>query len=236
MSVSRNAIRHAAILSSILIASLGLTVRAARDEPRRLVPDPDAPGADRLVGSTWVAEGEGYALRLQRLNAAQRLAYIEHVTGVTTDPFASRPDQPQAFVSFVLEIENNGDQLLQFNPRKCWLITSKKDIQSPLAMTDLAFQYRTIGKELPPVYELVGAALFEHTVELYPGKSRAGLLVFREVPSNTRRYSVDAQIVLGNGSVGKVSGFYDREKKQKKREKTSQDTTEPGSAGGTKKE
>jgi hypothetical protein len=228
VTVSRNAIRHAAILSSILIASLGLIVSAAQDEPRRLVPKPDEPGADTLVGSTWVSEDEGYALRLQRIDAAQRLAYIEHMTGLTTDPFASKPGQPPRYLSFVLEIQNRGDQPLQFDPRKCWLITGKKEIQSPLEMTDLSFQYRTIGQELPPAYARAGSALFGHIVDLRAGESQAGLLVFRAVPAKTRRYSVDAQIVLANGSVAKITGFYAREKKDKKQQ--------DGDAGGTRKE
>jgi len=172
------------------------------------VPDPERADTVELRGSTWVAEGPGYVLRLQQLDNAQRLAYIQHATGLTTDPFASRPDQPARYVSFILEIENRGVEKLHFNSTQCWLVTNRNKVQSPILMSDLSFQYRQIGRDMPAAYERVQLALLDDASIVDPGRSVAGLLVYRRLGPKTKRFRVDARVTSADGAVGNLVAAY----------------------------
>jgi hypothetical protein len=184
-------------------------------------PDPTQKGISELRGATWVSEGPGYSMRLQLINDEQRLAYIEHSTGLTIDPFAPRRGDPPRYITFVLEIENSAEIDLLFNPRQSWLmtnrkVTSRKDIQTPLMMSDLSFQYRQAGRELPPAYERVSRALFENTVSVAPGRSTSGLLIYRAIDLKNNAYRVDTRIVTGTGEVVKLLATYKKVKPKKK--------------------
>jgi hypothetical protein len=199
-----------ALLASLAVGA-GCLAASARNRP--FVPDPDADQAPVLQGSTWVTEGPSYALRLQRLSEAERLAYLEKVTGVQIDPFASPPDRETRFMSFLLHIENRGESALEMNPIHCWLKTNKGELQTPLGLNDLGFFYRVAGGNLPPAYVRVQPALLESTRTIYPGDSIHGLLIYRELESNNKNFRVDVQLSLPNGETERFSAPYRRLKK-----------------------
>ncbi len=176
------------------------------------VPDADAKDAPSLAGSTWSTRTASYAIRLQKIDAGERLAYFERVTGLKIDPFATPPDRSERFLSFLLEIENRGQDTLEMNPVHCWLKTSRGMVQTPIGLTDLAFSYRVAGGELPPAYERIKPALMENTRSIAPGESVHGLLIYRAVEPKTKYYRVDVQLSMPNGDAVRFAAPYRREK------------------------
>jgi hypothetical protein len=176
------------------------------------LPDPDTKDAPSLAGSTWISETAAYAIRLQKIDAGDRQAYFERLTGQPIDPFATPPDREEHFVSFLLEVENRGEDTLEMNPVHCWLKTSRGTVQTPIGLTDLAFSYRVAGSELPPGYERIKPALLESTRSIASGETVHGLLIYRAVDPKTKLYRVDVQLSMPNGDAVRFSAPYRRKK------------------------
>ena len=166
-----------------------------------------------LSSATWVATGSDFTLRLQRIDEAARQAYIDKVTGSKTDPFASPPGQPPGFVTFVMQIENNGGGTIVLRSQQCWLVTDKNEILHPVGMEGLRARYGMANRELGPAYERSLEAVIPTTRTLYPGESVAGLLVYRAFKPKTKRYKLDIQITTPNGDVALITAPYRRIKK-----------------------
>jgi hypothetical protein len=182
---------------------------------RTYAPDPEAKEAPTLHGATWISETDSYAIRLQQIDAEERQAYFERVTGMRIDPFATPPDRSEHFVSFLVEIENRGQDVLEMNPIHCWLKTNRGSVQTPLGLTDLAFSYRVAGVDLPPGYERVKPALLESTRSIASGETVHGLLIYRAVEPKTRSYRVDVQLAMPNGDTVRFAAPYRRTKKKR---------------------
>ncbi len=176
------------------------------------VPDPDREGAAMLQGSTWIGVGPGFTLRVQRIDERQRLAFIEKLTGVRTDPFATPAGATPRFLTFVMELENNGAGSLDFRAQQCWLVTNRKEFSSPMGMDTLRGTYGLVGEEPGPAYERVGSAFLPATRTLEPGQSLAGLAVYNAFHPATRRYKVEIQITTSSGNAVTVSAPYKRVK------------------------
>lgn len=208
----------------VLLAALALSLAPTWCETAAIAPvfvptpaDPPSAGQLRLEGQTWISAADEYTLRVQMIDDDQRRRYIEHVTGLATDPFAAPPDEPPRFLTFVVEIENHGAASLSFNPTSCWLTGSRAtDVFSPYDMDQLGFDYRSEGLELPPAYAKAAGALLEHPRLVEPGQSVAGLLVYRALPPRTRKMQLDLQLSLANGDVVRVSAPYRRLKEKDK--------------------
>ena len=173
------------------------------------VPDSDAKGAAPIEGDAWVSEGPHHAMVLKRLEDEDRQAYLERNVGLAADPFAGPPGEPARFISFLLAIENRGSDALLFNPLKAWL-KSHNMVSTPIRMSDLSFDYRVAGAELPPAYLRVRSALLEMPVTVESGQAVSGLLVFRAVGPKTRRFTVDVDFVLPSGDAVRLSAAYRR--------------------------
>ena len=174
-------------------------------------PDLSAEDAPVLQGTTWTEGGKQHAIWLKHLDDAERLAYIERQTGVSIDPFRAKPGHEPRFISFLVVIENRTDSNMEFNPMHSWVMTNKKEIRSPLAMTDLGFDYRMMsGQELPPTYQKIGPALLDLPRTIEPGEKISGLLVYRTFKRKVKRFTVDARLSLSDGEVLKFTAYYRR--------------------------
>jgi hypothetical protein len=179
------------------------------------VPDPGADGAAILSGATWTATGPDFTLRVQRIGEDERRAFIEKITGSPTDPFASPPDRPPGFVTFVMELENNGAGNLVFRSQQCWLVTDRNEILHPIGMEGLRARYGLVGREMGPAYDRSVTAVVPTTRTLYAGDSLTGLLVYRAFKPKTKRYRLDIQITTASGDVSRVTIPYRRIKKDR---------------------
>jgi hypothetical protein len=196
----------------VLCCALSTAAAEKQKKEYAFVPDPQADGAAMLTGSTWVGLGPGFTLRLQRVDETQRQAYIEKVTGAATDPFATPPDQEPRFLSFLMQLENNGAGSLVFRSAQCWLVTNKAEHLNPVGMDTLRASYAVMEAEISPAYERVGSAFLPSDRTLAPGESMAGLLVYNMIKAGTRRYKVDIQITTASGDVVPVTAPYRRVK------------------------
>ncbi len=178
------------------------------------VPNPTADGAAELVGSTWVQTGPGFTVRVQHVDPAQRLAYIENVTGLSTDPFASRSGETPRYETFLLQLENHGSGPVVFRSQQCWLKTNKTEFLTPLPMEMLRTTYGMVGQELRPAYERAGAAVLPTTHDLLPGESLAGLLVYRRFKPKTKSFFLKFQLTAPSGDVFRMKMPYRRLKEK----------------------
>jgi hypothetical protein len=206
--------RHCtALIGPILLVALCAAPPCTPGNPAIVTFEPHAAeGAPPIHGETWDLSTAGYSIRLQQLDEEERQAYIKKVTGLPTDPFAGRPDVPPRFLSFLLEIENRLPGAIDLNPLNCWLMTNKKQIETPIGMTDLSFDYRMAGADMPPAYETVNAVILSHHTVVESNNSMHGLLVYRALKPKTKSYTVEIQVTLPDGNVSKMTAPYRRAK------------------------
>lgn len=204
------------IALALLLAACAGKVLAGAPAGFEFVPDPGAGTTAILSGSTWIATGPEFTLRLQRIGEPERRAFIEKATGSRTDPFASPPDRPPGYVTFVMQLENNGGGSLVFRAQQCWLVTNRKKILSPIGAEGLRASYGLLGREMGPAYESGLSAVVPTTRTLEGGESLAGLLVYRAFDPATKRYRLEIQITTANGDVTMITAPYRRLKNKKK--------------------
>jgi len=193
-------------------------VAAGSSDVPVFVPAAETEGAPELDGATWVGAGPMHSIRLTRIGNEARQAYIRESIGSDTDPFTSRPDQPEGHLTYLLQISNPGDSALIFNAGHCWLFTGK-EIRTPLGPADISFAYKVAESGFPPAYENVGRVLLHGTQMIDPGKSIHGLLVYRAPKQGTRKFKVDVQLSLGTGDIVKFSAPYRRMTKKELRQR-----------------
>ncbi|MCP3977744.1 MAG: hypothetical protein GY716_00240 [bacterium] len=206
-------------LFSLLVPHVAALAATEAPSDWIFLPDTEHEQAMQLDGATWTSGTDVYRMRLTRIDDDARQSYLERVIGFRTDPFAAPETAQETYVSFLFELENIGDQVLVYNPLKTWLITNKKEIQSPLGVPDLSFAYRVSGREFPTAYERVAKALLFDSREVAAGRMLHGLLVFRNVKAGTKRVQIDVQLSLGNGDHLTVTAPYKRPKPDKKKRK-----------------
>ena len=165
----------------------------------------------------WVERGEGHVLRLQRIGASDRQTYIEGFTGSKTDPFASPADKDTTYITFLVEVENNGERELVFQPKNCWLVTDKKEVGRPIGMDDLTATFGMLDQEITPAYEEARSAILAETRFIKPGERLSGLLVYRSFERRAKRFQVDLLLTSANGELIKLAAHYRRLKKHKKK-------------------
>jgi len=206
--MTRRFFLHGACIALVL----GFVLSTAAGEPKKYVfvpnPKPGTPAV--LTGATWTAVGPDFTLRLQKVEDKDRRAYIQKTTGADTDPFATPEGKAPGYVTFVMQLENNGGSNLDFRAQQCWLMTNRKEILHPVGSGSLKARYGMVGREMGPAYESSLEAVVPSQRTLYAGQSMAGLLVYRAYKPNTRAYQLDIQITTPSGDVALVSLPYRR--------------------------
>ena len=205
------------LLSLTLLAASGCPAAAAAPVVPVYVPAPETEGAPQLDGDTWIGAGPLHSIRLTRIGDEARQAYIRKAVGSDTDPFASRPDQPEGYLTYLLQLANPGDAALIFNPGHCWLFTGN-EVRTPLGPADVSFSYQLADSGFPPAYEKAGQVLLHRMRVIEAGESLHGLLVYRAPKPSTRNFTVDVQLSLSTGDIVKFSAPYRRLTKKELRQ------------------
>jgi hypothetical protein len=192
--------------------ALALCPAAAGAPEAPFVPDADAPGAMRLSRSTWEDRGPGFTVRVQRLDEAERQAYLKEIVGAPVDPFPSRPDEAPRYLTFLLQIENASGGSLEFQPQNCWLMTNKREILYPIGIEGLRTSHDLVGAEMAPAYERAKPGVLEDTRTLAPGQTLTGLLVYRAPLPKTKSFQLDIQFATADGEIVRLAAPYRRVK------------------------
>ena len=206
-------------LISTIVACSVLAVFAEDAEWPIFEPDVEAAEGLTLQGQTWTHEDEFFAVYLREIDQQERLKYILGATGVKVDPYAAPAGKGPRFISFLIVIKNNSESAVGFNALDCWLKTNRNKIETPLGLTDLAFDYHMAGMELPPAYERISPVLLEGARTIIPGDSMSGLLVYRFVEPKTKRYHVDVDLIPPSGEIIRIRAPYRRQRPDDKKSK-----------------
>jgi hypothetical protein len=197
------------ILLRILVVAACAGAAPNTSPAATFVPESPPAGGPILDGERWTFGATGYTLRLERLDDATRQAFIRRTTGSATDPFATRPDRPGGYVSFLVELENHGEGSVSLNPQNCWLVDGRIP-QYPLDLPTLQSSYEVLEQELPAAYRTAARALLDGEVVVEPGQRAAGLLVYRPLRERTKRFRVELQVTSPTGGVDHFAAAYRR--------------------------
>jgi len=195
------------------VAAAALSLAASSGAGFEFVPESGLPGAMRLTRSTFEGQGTGYTARVQRIDEAERRAYLERVTGHPVDPFAAEPGRAPRYLTFLIEIRSDAAGSLVFQPQNCWLVTDRKEVLYPVGIDGLRTTYALSGLELGTAFEAAKPAVLEGSRTLEPGQALTGLLVYPVPRSRARRLTLDLQFATPDGEVVRLSAPYRRVKR-----------------------
>lgn len=174
-------------------------------------PDTRAKGSALLEQATWVQQTSNYGVRVRRLDAGERRAYLQRVAGAVVDPFASPENGAERFLTFLLELENRAADPLFLHIDACRLVTgSRGAIITPIGLEGLQAAYGLLGQDLPQAYLKAGPAILEGSRLLEPGQSISGLLVFSPVTPRTKSFRLELHFTLASGESVGMSAPYRR--------------------------
>lgn len=173
--------RAGRILFVILLIALGAFVRPA---------EAGRPKVYRIAGAGHDAEGKvvpqvtlaqtvaGVKISIRYLDDAARRAALESIPGMKTDLFPEHPPEGvRGQLVFALEIDNEGDGDLLFEPGQGRLITDRQDAEVPYDYTVLYGLLAKAGDRAPSL-DQVERAVFSRAATIKPGGAVRKLLVF----------------------------------------------------------
>jgi len=197
---------------TLLVAACLLALGVAANKPVVYDPDPTQPGAGTLTGETWGKIGPTAAIRLTRIDDATRSRFVHARAGLETDPFATSPDHPTGFFSFHVLVENLSETRMVFQPQACRLVTSWMDSAGPIDLPMIVTAFQINDREPPKNIERIRGAIIDGEVVLGPGEKRDGLLIYKAIDPQTKKYHVDVSATLTDGSALGFTAFYKKRK------------------------
>jgi hypothetical protein len=193
---------RAPALLALLLASSSAPPQFAPGEPQ---------GGVERAGETWSVRTASYAASLERLDDAERWAFLRTHSKAAADPFATSGGA--GFITFRFSLESLRAGTLVFDAGSCRLVTQDKTTRYPLDLPTIESTYGLHGREVPPAYRTVRGALFDGTVFLEQGQRAEGLLVFQNVPERTRAFAVEVVLTTQDGEQGRLTAPYKRAKR-----------------------
>ena len=194
---------RALFLAALLLAASGVPPAFAPGEPA---------GGVQREGEAWSMRTDAYAATLERIDDAERWAFLRSHSKAATDPFAATGGA--GFITFRFELESLRAGTLVFDAGSCRLVTQDKTTRYPLDLPTIESTYGMHDRDIPPAYLTVRGALFDGTVFLEQGQRVEGLLVFQNVPERTRAFSVEVVLTTQNGDQGRFTATYKRARKR----------------------
>ncbi len=206
-------LRRLAVSGALALGACTALAAGGAPSTPSYAPDPSVRGAPPLDGEIWVVETPEYAARLRQLDDAGRLVFLEDKAGTSQDPFASGPGKPGGFLTFLLWIENRSSGSLVFGPQNCRLVGRDKDARYPLDLPQIQTSYDMLRQPVPDALIAARKALFDGQVILAPGKSAAGLLVYRALDPRTKSFVVEIELSPPSGVAARFEAPYRRVKR-----------------------
>lgn len=185
-------------LAGALLAAVALPVGslfAARPEPPfRIVAgvppkkSPEGAPAGSPVANTNL---KGLAVTVEYADSARRAEFLAARGPDTTDPFATRPGQPERALTFIVAFANESSVGAVFQPGNVALITDKGERAFPLDLTDLYINAERAGVEdLQHVIDRTTAVLYDGSTQIRSGTRTARLLAFRPIEGKWKHFQV----------------------------------------------
>jgi hypothetical protein len=179
------------VLPAAVLVALALVLAGAKAPPLPYVPE-DLPGSPPREGEAWTYATESAVARLERIDDATRLAFIESVSGFQIDPFVAGPTRTKEYVTFRLDLENRSKGVLNFQPLNCRIYApGQNGWRGPYDLPALQSAFEVFEQEFPPAYRHAAKAMFDGGVMLGPGEKRSGLLVFPAVEARRTAFRVE---------------------------------------------
>ena len=198
-------------LAGLALACLAASAFAVEPLPV-YEPDPTQADAGRLDGETWIKETPAAAIALTRIDEATRIAYVRRRSGLEYDPFATAPGNANHFITFHVLVENRTEKRMVFQPGTCRMETSYRDSEGPIDYPTIVTAFAMGERPAPPQLERVRAAILDGEIVLSAGEKRDGLLVYRTLDPHAKRYHVEVNATLTDGSRFGFSAHFKKRK------------------------
>ncbi len=187
-------------VSQCLVVSFVLVLSCAGAKRSRVVPpQPDSPGSAR--SGRVAVQVDGLEVGFEVLDGPGRLKFLkEKRVNVGADPFAEDPKRSYRFVTFKLDLKNGTKEDVNLHPTNLRAIA---DVIPHFAMEYTGYYEHFISRLRldPRVLEDLEGAVIMGNLEVPPGSRASGLIVFRGLPDQFKRFKIScASILVGSES------------------------------------
>ncbi|MBI3989692.1 MAG: hypothetical protein HY347_08740 [candidate division NC10 bacterium] len=149
-----------------------------------LRPGPQPLPDSRTVGERIVYSEKDITLVVEWLSFESIAWYYKNRPGLV-NPFEALPLSSPKPLAFLLKLENRGQETVYFDPQQVSLTDQDRLRVFPLRYEDFYLQL-TEEKQQAGTLPSIQASIFSGYVALSPNKEREGLLLFHELPPNSK--------------------------------------------------
>jgi len=198
-------------LAGLALACLAASAFAVEPLPV-YEPDPTQADAGRLDGETWIKETPAAADVRDPGRLVDAGERDRRRSGLEYDPFATAPGNANHFITFHVLVENRTEKRMVFQPGTCRMETSYRDSEGPIDYPTIVTAFAMGDRPAPPQLERVRAAILDGEIVLSAGEKRDGLLVYRTLDPHAKRYHVEVNATLTDGSRFGFSAHFKKRK------------------------
>jgi hypothetical protein len=182
-------------VSRCLVLSVFVTLSCMGAKRSRIVP-PQAEPPVSVRGERVSVNVGGLGIGLEILDATDRTRFLEkRQAAMGTDPFADDPRGRYRFVTFRLDLVNNGEEDVNVHPSN---LLAYADATPHYPMEYTAFYEHFVSKlrlDQRVLEELEGAVIMAN-IEVPPGGRASALLVYRGLPERFKRFKILCSSIL----------------------------------------
>jgi hypothetical protein len=143
-------------------------------------------------GNTVVYNMLGSDVRIRYLDDADiDLFFLRHDL---TNPFLSAPEMRDAFNMFLVTFVNRSDEEITFNPTSCAVYVNGTYYRGAMDYAEVVVGFRRLAPEADAT--VFKKSMFSVTIDIAPGASVEGLLVFPSMPRKTKHIVVMVKGIL----------------------------------------
>lgn len=147
-------------------------------------------------GHTVVYDMLGSTVKIRYLDDADiDLFFLKHDL---FNPFLDAPDMRDAFNMFLITFVNSSEKQITFNPTSCAVYVNGSYFRGAMDYAEVVIGFRRLAPESDATS--FKKSMFSATLDIEPGTSVEGLLVFPSMPRGTKKIIVMVQGISFSGS------------------------------------
>jgi hypothetical protein len=167
--------------------------------PAKFIPrfnEKSIPKGFSFDGNTIVYSDSKSEIKVKFMDSADvDLFFLKHDL---KNPFLEAPEMRDAFTLFHLTFTNGSEGVMRFNPRRASIYVGGSYFRGSLDYTEVLMIYRKFADELDAT--VFKKSMYDTDIEIEPGSSIEGLLIFPLIPKGTKKIVVLLESIFMGGT------------------------------------
>ena len=167
--------------------------------PAKFIPrfnEKSIPKGFSFDGNTIVYSDSNSEIKIRFMDSTDvDLFFLKHDL---KNPFLEAPEMRDALTLFNLTFSNGSNKVIRFNPRRASIYVGGKYFRGSMDYTEVLMIYRKFADEMDA--EAFKKSMYDSDIEIEPGSSVGGLLVFPSITKGTKKIVVLLENIFMGGN------------------------------------